>query len=423
MSDASRFKKIKNFARRHPVAMSLLFSALAGIALTLIQPLHLLSLVSTPSALLVEIPFVLLVGILCGGFLVYPIVLTGVEFYLLFRLRPENPGLYSRSRVFDLITLSLGVLFSPLYLNVFHNTVFNSHWTETLSNAQTHSPVYTLDVPTMLVICFVGVVGYLTVSCIPLAKMPPLVLVSGMSAMYLGTAESTLWGYQVCTEIPSDFILLLLPLNCILITARTVIYKMQEWNSLPMETHKIDSVPLLGWCNRVLKNVRLWPVAAFLLMWPLLGILICVLLLFGQSPDSVIRIWTETSDWNLSRRTAPQNIYYDEHYLCTVAAGGHRKIVKPLRLGRRHGHEVIVNRQLCVANAFEQVLEEKLPRFHRIVRNFYDKYGFPVARLIRSPYTADMIYFLMKPLEWFFLAVLYFTDVRPEDRIAVQYTK
>ena len=27
----------------------------------------------------------------------------------------------------------------------------------------------------------------------------------------------------------------------------------------------------------------------------------------------------------------------------------------------------------------------------------------------------------MKPLEWFFLAVLYAVDVKPENRIAVQY--
>ncbi len=27
----------------------------------------------------------------------------------------------------------------------------------------------------------------------------------------------------------------------------------------------------------------------------------------------------------------------------------------------------------------------------------------------------------MKPLEWLFLAVLYLTEVHPEDRIAVQY--
>ena len=147
-----------------------------------------------------------------------------------------------------------------------------------------------------------------------------------------------------------------------------------------------------------------------------------LLVLFGQAPDGAIRAWTETSDWNLSRRVAPQNVYYDEHYLCTVAAGGHRKLVKPLRLGVRHGHQVIVNRQLCVANAFEQILEERTPRFHRAVRGFYDKYGFPVARLIRSSYAADAVYLLMKPLEWLFLAVLYLTDARPEDRIAVQYT-
>ena len=28
-------------------------------------------------------------------------------------------------------------------------------------------------------------------------------------------------------------------------------------------------------------------------------------------------------------------------------------------MGVRHGHPVVVNRQLCIANAFEQVLEEK----------------------------------------------------------------
>lgn len=143
--------------------------------------------------------------------------------------------------------------------------------------------------------------------------------------------------------------------------------------------------------------------------------------LFGQQADSVIKAWTETSDWNLSQRVAPQNVYYDEHYLCTVAAGGHKKIVKPIRFGERHGHKVIVNRQLCVANAFEQILEEQIPVFHKHIRYFYDTYGFPIAKIIRSQYIADVVYFIMKPLEWFFLIVLYFYDVNPENRIAMQY--
>ena len=96
-------------------------------------------------------------------------------------------------------------------------------------------------------------------------------------------------------------------------------------------------------------------------------------------------------------------------------------MVKPIRMGVRHGHSVIVNRQLCVANAFEQILEERMPNLHRNVRNFYDRYGFPVAKMIRSPYIADVIYIMMKPLEWIFLAVIYMMDVKPENRIAVQY--
>ena len=87
----------------------------------------------------------------------------------------------------------------------------------------------------------------------------------------------------------------------------------------------------------------------------------------------------------------------------------------------RHGHEVIVNRQLCIANAFEEVLQEKTPGFHKTVRTFYDKYGFPVAKLISKKWQADLVYIIMKPLEWIFLLVLYSTDVHPENRIAVQY--
>ena len=96
-------------------------------------------------------------------------------------------------------------------------------------------------------------------------------------------------------------------------------------------------------------------------------------------------------------------------------------MVKPLRMGKRHGHDVVVNRQLMVANAFEQILEEKTPTFHKHVRSFYDRYGFPIARLIKSKYVADLIWFIMKPLEWFFLFVIYLVDVNPEDRIARQY--
>ena len=112
---------------------------------------------------------------------------------------------------------------------------------------------------------------------------------------------------------------------------------------------------------------------------------------------------------------------YEGHYLCTVAAGGHKKVVKPLRFGKRHGAVIIVNRQLCVANAFEDLIHERTPKFHKKVRNFYDTHGYPLSNIITTPLRADIVYVLMKPLEWVFLLVLYTFDTDPEKRISAQY--
>ena len=73
----------------------------------------------------------------------------------------------------------------------------------------------------------------------------------------------------------------------------------------------------------------------------------------------------------------------------------------PLRMGVRHGHRIVANRQLLVANAFEDLLAERMPGAHRRLRNFYDRYGYPIARHIRSRWMADLVYFIMKPLEYF----------------------
>lgn len=174
-------------------------------------------------------------------------------------------------------------------------------------------------------------------------------------------------------------------------------------------------------CNRILAASEHWALYALLLSLPLLCVIIAALLLFGQKPDSVIRAFTETSDWALSTKISPPSVVIDSHYLCTVALRGHKKLVKPQRLGIRRGSKIMVNRQLCVANAFEQLLEERTPRFHRELRRFYDTYGYPISRYIRTPLTADVVYLLMKPLEWMFVTVLYLFDTNPEDRIARQY--
>lgn len=179
-----------------------------------------------------------------------------------------------------------------------------------------------------------------------------------------------------------------------------------------------------GLLNRInlwlLKGANLFPAAVAALL-PVLLILVMILVLFGQQPDSILLAFTKTSDWILSGEISPPPVAYDAHYLCTVSLRGHKKLVKPLRYGLRRGEKIVVNRQLCVANAFEELIMEKTPRFHKAVRDFYDTYGYPISKHINSAVSADITYLIMKPLEWIFVLVLYLFDKQPENRIAGQY--
>ena len=199
-----------------------------------------------------------------------------------------------------------------------------------------------------------------------------------------------LWTVQTFQPDRGGVYLYLFPINCILIAVKVI--RRTIWQELYPDPGQEQAKDTLGKMKSLLRNSANWPWLAFLFMVPLLGILLLVLMLFGQEPDSIIKAWTETSQWTLSQKVSPQNLTYDEHYLCTAAAGGHPGIVKPIRRGVRHGHEVTVNRQLCVANAFEQILEERIPRLHRCIRNAYDRYGYPLARHINSPLAADVVY-------------------------------
>lgn len=368
---------------------------------------------------------VFMVYVFLCPFFIYPFLLS-IRNVVTMLLLPQTKRDKKVTRLYDGITIGLGVCYSFLYESIVDQYIMKAQWWQRLWGTQLHQPVWTESWVTIAVLSLAGVFGYLLLTFVPLHKLPPLLTVFGIAGMYLGTAQCILWCIQVSAN---DIGLCVFPANCILIAVRTIRVKMQEWREMQEEEGRLEDSRegqegacrnRSGW-YRVLYNATYWPLLAFLLMWPLLGVLLAWLVLFGQRPDAVIKAWTETADWRLSAQTAPPNVQIDEHYLCTVAAGGHKRVVKPIRMGKRHGHLVVVNRQLCIANAFEQILEERMPGLHRIVRRFYDTYGFPVARLIRTKIAADVVYILMKPLEWMFLTVIYLCDTKPENRIAVQY--
>ena len=363
----------------------------------------------------------LIFGILIGGFSVFPVLLSILNLIYLFNLKKDEEIKMEEIKV-EVTTMIIGSCFMFIYLASGLPNITYKDWNESIFYFQIHTPIATEMMLTICIFILVAILGYLILRFAKINKLSPLALVLAMSALYIGVIVAGLWICQVFKMSIENLILILFPLNVIVIFIKVIKDVIIKWNSEYKDKRRVlKDNKLINLCNKILNNSLNWPWLALIFMVPLLGILIGILALFGQAPDSVIRAFTETAEWNLSTKIPAQSLEYDGHYLCTVAAGGHKEIVKPIRLGRRGGKYIVVNRQLCIANAFEQIIEEKTPKFHYVVRSFYDKYGYPVAKHINSKYTADFVYFLMKPLEWIFLIVIYLFDNKPENRIAMQY--
>lgn len=166
-------------------------------------------------------------------------------------------------------------------------------------------------------------------------------------------------------------------------------------------------------------NLRRKSLTYFILWMPFFVVQQSILVLLGQKPDAAVRVFVESCGFTFSDPSyCPPP---PDHYLCSIAVHGSPRWVRPLRKGMRWGFGITVNRQLLIANAFEQWLEEHHPKAHRVLRGFYDALKIPVAAWSKNKWLANILYVLMKPLEWVFLAWLYLTDEKPENRIATQY--
>lgn len=174
----------------------------------------------------------------------------------------------------------------------------------------------------------------------------------------------------------------------------------------------------------VLNHFLKYPVLLVLVV-PIVLLLSSILLLFGQKPDSLVRAFTDTYKHGFSQLDyLCDNVQCGGHFLCSVGANGHKCIVRPVRYGERNGNRIICNRQLLVSNAFEDLLQEKLPAVHELIRKNYNKVGNMVHKhyhVFNIKIISDTVYLLMKPAELLFIIVLYTFDQKPENRIAVQY--
>ncbi|MCB0516794.1 MAG: DUF6688 family protein [Chitinophagales bacterium] len=201
-----------------------------------------------------------------------------------------------------------------------------------------------------------------------------------------------------------------------------LIYKTttQEINDAFEKTY---SNKILNYLNTFLAKKSSNPFWIVVLMFPVFFITTLLLILFGQDANSIVKAFTDTTTWRLSQQIHPPILDHKGHYLCTVATLGHPKIVKPIRFGKRNGGRIIVNRQLLIANAFEEMIQDLSPRLHYKIRTIYDQYGYNLSKKINTTFLSSITYILMKPLEWIFLIFLYLICNKPEQKINKQYAE
>lgn len=277
------------------------------------------------------------------------------------------------------------------------------------------------SLPTAYLLWSVFMIAYF-VSRFFKGQLPPIPLLVVSTSLFCGfiyclTLTIHFAPFMAAVIFPFYGLLLITPVLCLLFIVLEIIslnrYFRSRFEAMGINTENKD----LGVFYNYLSKYNL--AYSVYLTAPLLLILQAILYLFGQAPDSVISQFTESCGFLLSKHQDCS--CGGDHYLCSVAANGNKKLVRPVRFGIRQDQKIIVNRQLLIANAFENWLEDHTPKLHQRIRKTYDSMGIPVNKWAKNKKLANVIYVLMKPLEWLFLGWLYCTDKRPENRIGVQY--
>lgn len=357
--------------------------------------------------------------LIAGLFFIYPFVITGLNIANFFRKKKIHEFF------FDVFCSFIGLVMTVLAFNLCAGIegITSYDYDKAIMINSYHTPLHSEYAWIIWTVIVLGYLGLLILGIFEPEKLPPLISAISIACTVLGLIA----GFFVYIQLAKNFELLYLYCwlyfaNMILLALRRIRFHIIEHVRISNERETAYRTKFGAWLGKIMSKVSTMTLFSFALIFPVAVILEILSLIFGQGADGFIKAFTMTADWTFSTQIPPPPIEYNGHYLCTVATGGHKKVVKPLRYGKRIGHYIVVNRQLLIANAFEDLIAEKMPKFHKSVRGFYNKYGYPISRHITTPFRADIVYILMKPLEYIFVSILYLFDSQPENRIAVQYS-
>ncbi|HLX72079.1 MAG TPA: DUF6688 family protein [Verrucomicrobiae bacterium] len=136
--------------------------------------------------------------------------------------------------------------------------------------------------------------------------------------------------------------------------------------------------------------------------------------MLGSVPFWMLSLyWSYKSYLSLPDRSTPVC------FVVTAASRGHRKFVGPFVAVAHRGQRCQANQQLATFWQFESLWRFSAPHTHALFRSIYNRVGPVIARRIVSPWLADAIYLLLKPIEiaawlWLNLAAIYQRPINPQ---------
>lgn len=193
-------------------------------------------------------------------------------------------------------------------------------WPETLVNNQIHSPMQTEAWSGQFFLLLLGVLAYLVLNIFQTKLLPPLLTVLLISCLYPSFVFAVLWTIQLSSLIETDFFtycyLCLVPFNICLIYSRTILQTIQLWQA---ELAK-QSNPRFPRLSALLQKSLSLPIWLLFFSLPYLAVLGSYLILFGQKPDQLLQMWTETSRMALPHRHLSARSSARKSHCCSVFA-------------------------------------------------------------------------------------------------------
>ncbi|MFQ7478537.1 MAG: DUF6688 family protein, partial [Streptococcus sp.] len=158
-------------------------------------------------------------------------------------------------------------------------------WNEPLINSQKHALIWSGAYPTFFTLAALTLLALIIYSYRDANSLSPLANVFCISGILGGVVLLLVFDNQLQVASFHTFFLLIYSIHLLWVRIR-------EWQEDRTEISYENR--LLQWLHQLLNKSRNWPWLAVLVALPTLALVVLVLMLFGQQPDSMIKAWTNT---------------------------------------------------------------------------------------------------------------------------------